>query len=147
MCRPKNASLGPQKFDSVDLERAFDRAITAILSSPRRRSGPTQATTNATLECFVQFATSGSVEKIAAAFELARQYDELVVAEQFIDGIELTVAVLDGAALPIVRIEAPQGNYDYQNKYFGSETKYHCPCGLPGAQERAIQRQVLAASR
>ena len=88
-----------------------------------------------------------SVEKIESAFELAREHDELVIAEQFIDGLELTVAVLGEEALPIVRIEAPQGNYDYQNKYFGSETKYHCPCGLPAAQEHAIQRQVLAAFR
>jgi D-alanine-D-alanine ligase len=86
-----------------------------------------------------------TVEKIDAAFDAAREYDELVIAEQFIDGPELTVAVLDNEALPIVRIEAPQGNYDYQNKYFGSATKYHCPCGLPAAQERAIQQQVLAA--
>ena len=86
-----------------------------------------------------------SVEKIGPAFDLARQYDEVVIAEEFIDGVELTVAVLDGEALPIVRIEAPQGNYDYQNKYFGNETKYHCPCGLPDGEERAIQQQVLAA--
>ena len=86
-----------------------------------------------------------TVEKIDAAFDAAREYDELVIAEQFIDGPELTVAVLDNEALPIVRIEAPQGNYDYQNKYFGSATKYHCPSGLPAAQERAIQQQVLAA--
>jgi D-alanine-D-alanine ligase len=86
-----------------------------------------------------------SMEKIEPAVDVARRYDELVLAEQFIDGIELTVAVLDGEALPIVRIEAPQGNYDYQNKYFGNDTKYHCPSGLPDAQERAIQKQVLAA--
>jgi D-alanine-D-alanine ligase len=86
-----------------------------------------------------------SIEKIEPALDVARRYDDLVLAEQFIDGIELTVAVLDGEALPIVRIEAPQGNYDYQNKYFGTDTKYHCPSGLPDAQERAIQKQVLAA--
>ena len=86
-----------------------------------------------------------SVEKIEAAFDAAREHDDLVIAEQFIDGLELTVAVLDGEALPIVRIEAPQGNYDYQNKYFGNETKYHCPSGLPADKERAIQQQVLVA--
>jgi D-alanine-D-alanine ligase len=70
-----------------------------------------------------------------------------VIAEQFIDGPEFTVGILDDAALPLVRIEAPQGNYDYQHKYFGNETKYHCPCGLPPAQERAIQGQALTAFR
>jgi len=88
-----------------------------------------------------------SVEKIDAAYELARRYDDTVIAEQFIDGPEFTVGILDDAALPLVRIEAPQGNYDYQHKYFGNETKYHCPCGLPPAQERAIQGQALAAFR
>jgi D-alanine-D-alanine ligase len=86
-----------------------------------------------------------SAEKIGAAFDAALEYDELVIAEEFIDGAELTVAVLEDEALPVIRIEAPQGNYDYQNKYFGNETKYHCPAGLPAAQERAIQQQVLAA--
>ncbi|HSN39461.1 MAG TPA: D-alanine--D-alanine ligase [Burkholderiales bacterium] len=88
-----------------------------------------------------------SIEKIDAAFELARRHDDTVIAEQFIDGPELTVGILGAAALPVIRIEAPQGNYDYQNKYFGNETKYHCPCGLPPAQERAIQSQALAAFR
>ncbi len=88
-----------------------------------------------------------SVEKIGAAYELARQHDDTVIAEQFINGPELTAAILDDAALPLIRIEAPQGNYDYQNKYFGNATQYHCPCGLPPDQERAIQKQALTAFR
>ncbi len=88
-----------------------------------------------------------SIEKIGAAYELAGRYDDVVIAEQFIDGPELTVGILDDAALPLVRIEAPQGNYDYQNKYFGSDTKYHCPSGLPPDQESAIQSQALQAFR
>jgi len=88
-----------------------------------------------------------SAGRLDAAYELARGCDDTVIAEQFIEGPELTVGILDDAALPLVRIEAPQGNYDYQNKYFGTETKYHCPCGLPPAQERAIQSQALAAFR
>ncbi len=88
-----------------------------------------------------------SIEKIGAAYELASRYDDVVIAEQFIDGPELTVGILDDAALPLVRIEAPQGNYDYQNKYFGSDTKYHCPSGLPPDQESAIQSQALQAFR
>jgi D-alanine-D-alanine ligase len=85
-----------------------------------------------------------SVEKVAVAIELARRYDDTVIAEQFIDGPEVTVAVLEGEALPVIRIEAPGGNYDYQNKYFGTATRYHCPSGLPAAQERAVQAQALA---
>ena len=88
-----------------------------------------------------------SIEKIASALELARQYDDVAIAEQFIDGPEVTVAILEGEALPVIRIEAPDGNYDYQNKYFGTATKYHCPSGLPAARERAVQEQALAGFR
>ncbi len=86
-----------------------------------------------------------SVEKIEAAYELAVQHDQLVIAEEFINGRELTAAFLGERALPLVRIEAPQGNYDYQNKYFTDDTKYHCPSGLPEAQEREIQALVMRA--
>jgi D-alanine-D-alanine ligase len=88
-----------------------------------------------------------SIEKIGAAFELARECDDIVIAEQFIAGVELTVGIFGDEPLPLVRIEAPQGNYDYQNKYFGNATKYHCPCGLPPELEQAIQQQALAAFR
>jgi len=50
-------------------------------------------------------------------------------------------------ALPVVRIEAPQGNYDYRNKYFSDETRYFCPAGLPEAQEEALRALVLRAAR
>ena len=88
-----------------------------------------------------------SVEKLAAAYELAAKLDDTVIAEQFIAGREITAAILDNEALPLIRIEAPQGNYDYHNKYFGNETKYHCPSGLPGDLEKQIRQQALAAFR
>jgi D-alanine-D-alanine ligase len=87
-----------------------------------------------------------SVEKIEAAYELAAKCDTLVIAEEFVAGRELTAAFLDDRALPLVCIEAPQGNYDYQNKYFTNDTKYHCPCGLPAAQERDLQALVMRAA-
>ncbi len=90
---------------------------------------------------------ASSVEKLEAAYALAREHDDSVLAEQFIEGRELTAAILDDEALPLIRIEAPQGNYDYHNKYFGNATKYHCPSGLPDALEHAIQAQALAAFR
>ena len=86
-----------------------------------------------------------SVEKAAAAYELAARHDKLVIAEEFIEGRELTAAFLGKRALPLVRIEAPQGNYDYQNKYFTDDTRYHCPSGLPATQEREIQDVVMRA--
>jgi D-alanine-D-alanine ligase len=88
---------------------------------------------------------------MVAAVELARRYDPDVLCEEFIDGDEVTCAVLgEGAsaqALPVIRIVAPEGNYDYQNKYFTDDTSYLCPSGLPVEEEREIQRIVVAAYR
>jgi len=70
-----------------------------------------------------------------------------VIAEKFIAGREITAAILGGEALPLVRIEAPQGNYDYHNKYFGEATKYHCPSGLPAELEASIRQTALRAFR
>jgi D-alanine-D-alanine ligase len=84
-------------------------------------------------------------DELALAHAEAARHDPLVIVEQFIAGTELTVSVLDGRALPLIRIEAPQGNYDYHHKYFSDETRYYCPSGLPEASERAIQAQSLQA--
>ncbi len=70
------------------------------------------------------------VADLREAYELAARYDDLVLAEEFVAGKEVTASILGGVALPLVRIEAPQGNYDYQHKYFTDETKYYCPAGL-----------------
>ena len=88
---------------------------------------------------------------MAAAAALATRYDPELLCEAFIDGDEITCPVLgEGAsavALPIVRIAAPLGDYDYQNKYFTDTVQYHCPSGLPASEEQAIQQQVVAAYR
>jgi D-alanine-D-alanine ligase len=85
------------------------------------------------------------------AVTLSAKYDADVLCEEFIEGEEVTCAVLghglDARALPVVRIAAPEGAYDYQNKYFTDDVKYHCPSGLPEAEEREIQSITLAAYR
>ena len=83
--------------------------------------------------------------ELALAYAEAAKHDDLVLIEEFVAGIEVTAAILNGVALPLIRIEAPQGNYDYHAKYFSDETKYFCPSGLPEAKEREIQAQSLAA--
>jgi len=89
-----------------------------------------------------------SVKELPAAYELAaRKYRDIALAEQFIDGPEYTASIVGDAALPLIRIEAPQGNYDYQNKYFTDDTKYHCPCGLPAKKEKELQALSLQAFR
>ncbi|MFC4622841.1 D-alanine--D-alanine ligase [Comamonas nitrativorans] len=92
-----------------------------------------------------------TLEECAQAYALAARYDPEVLCEQFIAGDETTCPVLGtGAAaqaLPVIRIVAPDGNYDYQNKYFTDTTQYHCPSGLPPQEEEAIQRMVEKAYR
>jgi D-alanine-D-alanine ligase len=86
--------------------------------------------------------------QLPAAFELAAgRYRDIALAEQFIDGPEYTASVLEDAVLPLIRIEAPQGNYDYQNKYFTDDTKYLCPCGLPAQKESALKALALDCFR
>ncbi|MSQ62261.1 MAG: D-alanine--D-alanine ligase [Betaproteobacteria bacterium] len=86
--------------------------------------------------------------QLQAAYELAaKKYHDLALAEQFIAGPEYTASIVGGAALPLIRIEAPQGNYDYQNKYFSDDTKYICPCGLDAPKEKALQALALEAFR
>ena len=85
------------------------------------------------------------------AVALSARYDADVLCEEFIAGIEVTCPVLgegDSArALPVIRIDAPGGNYDFEHKYFSEDTGYRCPSGLPPEEEAEIQRLTLAAYR
>ena len=86
--------------------------------------------------------------QLPAAYELAaRKYHDIALAESFIDGPEYTASILGDVALPLIRIVAPQGNYDYQNKYFTDDTQYLCPCGLPADHEAALKELALKAFR
>lgn len=84
---------------------------------------------------------------LPAAFELAAEHDTTVLAEQFIEGMELTIAILGEMTLPLVRIQAESGLYDYEAKYVSDTTRYFCPSGLSAAQEGAIQAQALQAHK
>ena len=85
------------------------------------------------------------------AYALAAQFDEVVLAEEFITGREFTVAVLGSGAtaraLPITEIIAPEGNYDYQAKYFGDQTRYVCPAQLDAATAAEMDRIAVEAYR
>ena len=84
--------------------------------------------------------------QLPAAYELAaRKYRDIALAESFVEGPEYTASILGEQALPLIRIEAPQGNYDYQHKYFSDETRYLCPCGLPAEKETAFKALALRA--
>jgi len=84
-------------------------------------------------------------DELRVAFTEAARHDPLVLVEEFVQGRELTASIVNGRALPLIRIEAPQGNYDYHNKYFSDETKYHCPSGIDAALEARIRADALRA--
>ena len=90
-------------------------------------------------------------EDLQAAYALAAKLDRDVMAEQCIIGEELTCPIVgDGEnarALPVIRIVAPDSNYDYHNKYFSDDTKYLCPTGLDLALETKVQELALSAYR
>lgn len=88
---------------------------------------------------------------LQAAVDTSTKYDPDVLCEEFIDGEEVTCPVFgqgaDARALPVIRIVAPDGAYDYQNKYFTDVVQYLCPSGLPPAEEAEVQRLAVAAYR
>ena len=90
-----------------------------------------------------------SEDQCNAAYEIARRHDDDVLCEAFVDGRELTVALLgigaDARALPVIEIVAPAGNYDYQNKYFRDDTRYECPAKLPDALALRVRELALAS--
>lgn len=84
-------------------------------------------------------------DELALAWKVAAEHDPLVLVEEFVSGVELTASIVNGRALPLIRIEAPHGNYDYHSKYFSDETKYFCPSGIDVALEARIREHALAA--
>jgi D-alanine-D-alanine ligase len=127
-----------RKVDSAAATRAAFAALGSPMIVKPAREGSTIGLTKVS-----------STAQCDAAFALAAGMHDDVLCEQFIAGDEVTVPVLgsgaDARALPVIRIQAPDGNYDYQNKYFTDTTQYLVPCGLPEGEEAHIQRLVLQA--
>jgi len=136
---PKYVRLAPEEQDAARVAAVpGDLGLPLIVKPPREGSsiGVTKVSTAA---------------EMAAAVTLSAKYDPDVLCEEFIDGEEVTCPVFGAGpsarALPVIRIAAPDGAYDYQNKYFTDVVQYHCPSGLPAAEEAEIQRVVVAAYR
>ncbi len=85
------------------------------------------------------------LDELAAAYMAAARYGCEVFAERWVNGAEYTVAVLQGDALPLVRIDAANTFYDYEAKYFSDQTRYICPCGASPEQEREWSEMALRA--
>jgi D-alanine-D-alanine ligase len=105
------------------------------------------------LPMIVKPATQGSsvgmtkvekAEQLLGAYQAAALLEPDVFAEPWITGAEYTVAVLHGRALPSIRIETPATFYDYQAKYFRTDTKYHCPSGLSTEAEKHLANLAQA---
>jgi D-alanine-D-alanine ligase len=93
----------------------------------------------------VGVARVASEDDLEQAWAAASRYGDLVIAEQWVNGDEYTAGILQGQVLPLVRIEAASGFYDYQAKYFSNDTRYHCPSGLPAARESDLAAQAMRA--
>jgi len=106
------------------------------------------------LPMIVKPATEGSsigmskvtkTEGLFPAWQKAATSDANVIAEQWIDGAEYTVAILQGEVLPLIRVETERDFYDFEAKYQSDDTAYICPCGLSAQQENALQQLALKA--
>ena len=83
-------------------------------------------------------------EQMLAAYQAAAMLEPTVFAEPWITGGEYTVAVLQGRALPSIRIETPATFYDYEAKYFRDDTRYFCPSGLSPEAEKHLANLATA---
>jgi D-alanine-D-alanine ligase len=136
---PKYRLLHRQAFGPQDVDAVVDALGLPLIVKPAREGssiGVVKVTDRADM---------------AQAVQQAAQLDADILCEQFIEGDEVTCPVLgtgeQARALPVIRIVAPEGNYDYQHKYFTDDTQYLVPCGLPAGEEEAIQQTVLKAYR
>ena len=136
---PRHVVLGPRRQDRASVRVVPDDLGLPLIVKPPREGSSIGVTK-----------VKGYSEMLEAV-SLAAGYDVDVLCEEFIDGMEVTCAVLgegeDAVALPPIRIVAPEGKYDLENKYFTDEVKYLCPTGLGDAVDAEIQRLTLAAYR
>ncbi len=95
----------------------------------------------------IGMSSADNAKALRKSYELASQYCGDVLAEQFIDGPEYTVAVLGNKALPSIRLETDNEFYDYEAKYISDDTRYHCPSGLTAHDEAEIAALSLRAFR
>jgi D-alanine-D-alanine ligase len=85
------------------------------------------------------------VDGLELAWQSASQYDDIALVEKWITGAEFTVAILDGSALPAIRLRTPHTFYDYEAKYLTNDTQYICPCGLTPEREAELGELCLKA--
>ena len=119
--------------EPADLETAVERLGLPLIVKP------------ATQGSSVGMSRVERAQDMAAAYAAATLHEPLAFAEPWITGGEYTVAILQGRALPSIRIETPRAFYDYEAKYLRDDTRYHCPSGLSGEAEKHLASLALAA--
>jgi D-alanine-D-alanine ligase len=93
----------------------------------------------------IGMARVNTAQELADAFKNAAKYDGSVIAERLIVGSEFTVAILDGEALPPIKLETDHIFYDFNAKYIANDTRYICPCELAPEKEAELKQLALAA--
>ena len=146
------SAIGMDKLRTKRLAQASGVATSpfVVLNSPHDFD---HALEKLGLPMIVKPATQGSsvgmtkvekAEDLPAAYAAAAKTDRVIFAESWITGGEYTVAILQGRALPSIRIETPRSFYDYEAKYFRDDTKYHCPSGLSVSAEQHLANLAVA---
>ena len=87
------------------------------------------------------------IEDFATAIAKATEHDAIVMAEKWITGREFTIVLLNGQALPVIRLQPPKdvAFYDYEAKYNRNDVQYGIPCGLSETEEKELQALALRA--
>lgn len=122
-----------QKGDDIDYAAMLAQLNGKVMVKPANEGssiGMSAATTAAELE-----------QALALAFE----YDDAVLVEQWINGREFTVSMLDGQALPVIEMRTPRAFYDYEAKYQSNSTEYLCPAPISAEQTASLQQSAMAA--
>jgi len=134
---PRHVLVHPAQIDTLDASALIAQLGLPLIVKPAREGSS------------IGVSKVLRAEDLDAALRAAAACDHDILCEQCIVGDEVTCPVLgqgaEAKALPVIRIVAPEGNYDYQNKYFTDDTQYLVPCGLPLGEEAAIQALVIKA--
>jgi D-alanine-D-alanine ligase len=103
--------------DNTDLEEVLKKLGTVFVKPVKEGSS-------------IGIGKANNLESLSAAYQSARQYDSLVMAEAWIQGKEFTVTILDDEIMPVIELRVPGEFYDFHAKYKGADTEYLCPCDL-----------------
>ncbi|EGV51653.1 D-alanine--D-alanine ligase [endosymbiont of Riftia pachyptila] len=132
------SGLGLPTPESRLIERESDLEASAALGFPLMIKPAREGSS-------IGMARVGSRGELEQAWQMAAEYDPMVMAERWITGQEYTASLLGGKSLPLIRLETPRTFYDYEAKYSADSTRYHCPCGLPAAEEQRLQQLAAKA--